>query len=213
MLTGRRRFLRNSSRVTAGLALIGFLAGTIGIPVLVPSHGGGLRPYPCLGHRCGCTTPEQCWNFCCCFTHQQKLAWARRHGIEPPPEVERLARKEAELQKKTGLRSSGCACCRTAATSLPSSDCQAPDHGCPRPGASQAATASAHAAWSVSWICAIAARRCQGQAEQWMVLGAVAPPPPVFMATLYLACNRLVSLPLSSLRGVSFSPAPPPPRA
>ncbi|HJT78443.1 MAG TPA: hypothetical protein VJ739_14665, partial [Gemmataceae bacterium] len=40
---------------------------------------------------CGCQSAEQCWRHCCCYTPEEKLAWAHAHGIEPPAYAERPA--------------------------------------------------------------------------------------------------------------------------
>jgi hypothetical protein len=33
---------------------------------------------------CGCSNAEVCWRNCCCYSQQEKLAWARDHGVTPP---------------------------------------------------------------------------------------------------------------------------------
>ena len=50
--------------------------------------------YPCMDHVCGCMNAEQCWRGCCCFTRDEKLAWAKENGVTPPAFV--LAQTEAE---------------------------------------------------------------------------------------------------------------------
>ncbi len=47
--------------------------------------------YPCQNRPCGCLTSEQCWQGdCCCFTLEEKLAWAEANGVEPPEHVRQL---------------------------------------------------------------------------------------------------------------------------
>jgi len=62
---------------------IGFPMSTPGLKVPDASH-----PFPCQNIPCGCRTAELCWQGdCCCFTLEQKLAWAEANGIEPPEHV------------------------------------------------------------------------------------------------------------------------------
>lgn len=49
------------------------------------------RPFPCQNRPCGCLTADECWKGdCCCFTLEEKLAWAEANGIEPPEHVRPL---------------------------------------------------------------------------------------------------------------------------
>ena len=217
MATGRYRLMRRASRLVAAMALAGFLAGSLGVPVLVPPDADG-GPYPCRGHRCGCTSAQQCWFSCCCMTHQEKLLWARRHGVQPPPGVVQLAQKEAELARKVPHSGGHCGCCRpTASTSLCSSTerggcCGKPQGSVPA-GSQPTLNQPTANQWSIVWVCAISARRCYGQAQQWMALGSVAPPPACFQLRLDMAVCPLFAGPATSWSGVSWAPQPPPPRA
>ena len=40
------------------------------------------RPFPCMDSPCGCASAQQCLTSCCCHTPAERLAWARRHGVE-----------------------------------------------------------------------------------------------------------------------------------
>jgi hypothetical protein len=40
--------------------------------------------YPCQHCACSCSSAAQCWKSCCCFSDQEKLAWARARGVQPP---------------------------------------------------------------------------------------------------------------------------------
>jgi hypothetical protein len=71
-------------RLSAGVALLSYLAATIGVPLpAAPSKDRGI-PFPCQDHLCGCHNAAECWAHCCCFSHAEKQAWARDHGITPP---------------------------------------------------------------------------------------------------------------------------------
>src|SRR5437660_274407 len=64
--------------------LIGFLVVALGVPLPLPSVKDTRIPFPCQHHRCGCQSAEECWRHCCCFTLEQRLAWARANQVEPP---------------------------------------------------------------------------------------------------------------------------------
>ena len=76
-----------SRRYVATLSLLHYLALLVGIPLPLPAAKDSSRPFPCQHHRCGCQNAEQCWRQCCCFTNEQKLAWARKNGVTPPVEL------------------------------------------------------------------------------------------------------------------------------
>ena len=70
--------------VVAAAALLGQVVAAVGAPV--PSRALANKsasvPFPCLGHPCGCSTSEQGWaGDCCCFTLEEKLAWADARDI------------------------------------------------------------------------------------------------------------------------------------
>lgn len=61
-----------------------FLLATVGIPLPAYRLKPTGRPYPCMGHACGCRDAEHCWKDCCCYSQQEKLAWAHAHNVTPP---------------------------------------------------------------------------------------------------------------------------------
>src|SRR5260370_41429566 len=79
-------------RLAAGVALFAYVAVAFGLPL--PESGprkDRSRPYPCMDHECGCQCAEDCWRHCCCFTPEERWAWAAEHGIQPPDYAERPA--------------------------------------------------------------------------------------------------------------------------
>lgn len=69
-----------------------YLSASLGIlpsPTLISRWFGHAisEPYPCQDHGCGCASAHECWNACCCYTPHQRLAWAIRNGVAPPPSV------------------------------------------------------------------------------------------------------------------------------
>src|ERR1051326_338719 len=71
-------------KLVRALTLLAYLLTALPIPVSATTAREVGTPFPCQGHSCGCQTAEQCWRGCCCFSPEEKLAWARSHGIQPP---------------------------------------------------------------------------------------------------------------------------------
>jgi hypothetical protein len=83
------------------LTLFSHLLGTLGFPLPVP-HAAAAKDsshrFPCQDRPCGCLTAEECWKGdCCCFTLEQKLAWAEANGAEPPAHVRPLVEARKHL--------------------------------------------------------------------------------------------------------------------
>lgn len=77
---------RNSlaHRAFALFVLVNVLLASTPFPVaLKPKIAGGER-FPCQACNCGCTTAEQCWTSCCCFSPSQRLDWAEKNNVTPP---------------------------------------------------------------------------------------------------------------------------------
>lgn len=79
----RRGAMRAAIALTTSLALSICM---LGVPLPVRSEKQADEPFPCMHCACSCTA-ETCWRHCCCYTHEQKLAWARKHGVVPPAYV------------------------------------------------------------------------------------------------------------------------------
>ena len=77
-------------RALCGGVLLLYLVASLGLlpsPDLLSRWFGYAisEPFPCQSHSCGCATAHQCWTSCCCYTPHQRLVWAGRNGVEPPP--------------------------------------------------------------------------------------------------------------------------------
>ena len=73
-------------QITSILLIAGFVAALLPIPLISSSHTNGKDlslPFPCQNRPCGCRSAAQCKKKCCCFTDEQKLAWAIRNGVDP----------------------------------------------------------------------------------------------------------------------------------
>src|SRR5947208_15226812 len=108
-----QRVASAAQRLVAMAALVGFLGGVVGAPLVKLRPTKDLsQPFPCQDHRCGCLSAQQCWRSCCCFTNQQKLAWAHEHGVSPPAYVFAAAAREKSVVSTNSCRQneskSGC---------------------------------------------------------------------------------------------------------
>lgn len=126
------------------------IAGGVPLPE-APTFGQG-GAYPCQSHRCGCSSAEQCWKSCCCFSHSQKLAWAKQNNLTPPAiAIAQVRSQPAKVQS----------CCAAKASSASNSCCKA----------SPASTNTS------DWSLALEKAKCRGAATQWLTLGAALPAP------------------------------------
>lgn len=105
--------------VAVGALLAQVFAAT-GAPVFSRPGTGktGAVPFPCQSHPCGCQTSEQGWaGDCCCFTLEEKLAWADARGITPPEHVRPAvaARKRARETDQSCCTKKARSCCERAA--------------------------------------------------------------------------------------------------
>lgn len=71
-------------RTAACLVLVAYCVTSVGIPISSRSIKKGDVPFPCQNHACGCQSALECWTHCCCFSVEERWAWARENGVEPP---------------------------------------------------------------------------------------------------------------------------------
>ena len=98
-------------------ALVGVLCSTCPVPLAWKVWQPGQTPFPCQSCGCGCSTAEQCWFSCCCYSLSERIAWARQHGVAIP---EAILVQEPSLAKRTPAAKS--ACCTTSAACCGKSD-------------------------------------------------------------------------------------------
>jgi hypothetical protein len=100
-------------RRTTGLALalVQLLtSASWAIPISSRSKEAG-RPYPCMDRPCACSSYDECWGGdCCCFTLEEKIAWAASNGITPPDHVKSLLQN----RQSEPPRESTCPHCKAA---------------------------------------------------------------------------------------------------
>ncbi len=85
MVFSSRNRLKLLARRLLGLLVLGaVLFASMPLPVAwKPVQKGGER-FPCQNNSCGCSTPQQCWTRCCCYSPSQRRRWAEQHGVTPP---------------------------------------------------------------------------------------------------------------------------------
>ncbi len=107
--------------VLAHLALASYLLVTLGVVVLsVPPRAAptavAAERHPCEGCACGCVSAEQCWLHCCCHSLEERLAWAKRHGVTPPAPFDALLAARHEADSPDGSCCGASSSAGTAAT-------------------------------------------------------------------------------------------------
>jgi hypothetical protein len=175
---------RYAARAIALLTALVVFAGAIGIPVPRPAKDAG-EPFPCMHNACGCASAEACWQGCCCMTHEQKLAWAKKHDVTPPAGI-------VEVPRNPGQQ--GGSCCQSE---------QCDDAGPDSAGS-----------LALRFIRLEDYRKCQGHSSLWLVLSQALPPQmhASFQRELTLVawCRPAATAQVAS---PAFDPATPPPRA
>lgn len=95
--------------VSALLSML-VLASSLGIPTIEWKSLTTGAAYPCQFHNCGCKDASTLWRNCCCYTLEQKVAWARSRGIKVPNHVQQ------KLKNVATAASSKRSCCDKRAT-------------------------------------------------------------------------------------------------
>ncbi len=149
-------------RLGAGLALVAYLAAIIGLPLSAPAGKDRSRPFPCQNRPCGCRSAEECWRHCCCFSAEERFAWAAAHDVEPP--------EYAERPNASSGHSLSCLRCELHNEAHAAPETTSRSSHCPQHNAA-AGKGKARGA-VVAW----AALRCRGLSTLWVNSGAVLPP-------------------------------------
>lgn len=210
------RRVSQSPRWICAVILLGYVASNSGVAIPVPVRQvKSGEQFPCANSPCGCNTAEQCWRSCCCHTLQERIAWARARGIQPPAFVlaafdqeqaaAHAAEENAEAKPFTTARSASCAHCRThqSVQSLVRS---------PRPTLSRCCSVK-HSRKPLAAVIVVNSLKCRGLTSS----PSVAVVPVIVDTTSYrrtaLACIAWLGPPESlSVSSLSFLPEVPPPR-
>lgn len=186
---------------------IAYALTALEIPLPVAVHKDASQPFPCQDHPCGCRTAEQCWAHCCCFTPEERWAWARAHNVEPPAYAEKpTVRSSAQGWNTVKLRDRDATaakrCCQ--AKTERASCCRPKAECCPQP--------SPPVRGRIHWAPAMDAWRCQGYSTLWVNAGAVLPAAPQAAYVPDASPPASVSLPLMHADTLPAIPPDPPPR-
>jgi len=198
----------------AGVAL-SYLLVALEIPLPAAIHKDTSQPFPCQDHPCGCQTAEQCWSNCCCFTPEERWAWARDHNVQPPAYAEKPAAKPAEQSAAHGWNAVKLRDRDRGATATATKSCcreQGDRATCCQTATKPVARQPAPRSGGVRWANIVTAWRCQGFQTLWVGVGAVLPVPP--LATWSPDCPPPSFFSLSDTPASVFSltPPSPPPR-
>jgi hypothetical protein len=207
-------------RIPASLALVSYLITALGFPLPAAGRKEADQPFPCQNHPCGCLSAEQCWRSCCCFTPEQRWAWAREHHVKPPAYAEPPQQDKGwsthRLRDRAGGKATtqaACACCQPALTAKSCCAAQKDRRSCHESVDHQSAKGSRPPSRpGVRWALGMAAQHCQGLSTLWVSGGAVLPPPARLAWNPYLAPEGWLAYPDSLPLGLSIIPPDPPPR-
>lgn len=198
-----------------GLALLAYMLTALGIPLpAAPPTKDRRQPFPCQDRACGCQNAEECWRHCCCFSPEERLAWAEARGITPPAYAEKPATSgwhSVRQRDQAGGTDSPAGCCRccqakvySARPSLTVESFLTPSNRC-RPSSSTSPQ-------TPRWVCGLSVLRCQGLTTLWSATGAVLPPPTPFAWQRECPFVGRVAVAMVHQTVCSFAPPIPPPR-
>jgi hypothetical protein len=201
-------------------ALVGYLATAIGFPLPRLPQKDHTQPFPCQDHPCGCQTAEQCWRHCCCFSPEERFAWAVAHHVEPPSYAERPAASGWRTARlRDGVVCTHCGdrrACQASSAPAQKSCCakQKDVEACRGQESPQSANgAKPGMPARVPWVLGVMAMGCQGGTNLWVSAGAVLPPPiPLIWSESLLPAGWLC-LRNTSPVFLPLIPPDPPPRA
>lgn len=195
-------------RLAVAGTFFAYLIATLGLPLPATVHKDASQSFPCQDHPCGCQTAEQCWRNCCCFTPEERWAWARAHNVQPPAYAEKPVEKPVAHGWNTVKRrdrgpeaTAAKSCCRAKA-----------EHAsCCQPEGCRSAQPSSSSG-SYRWVTSLHVWRCQGYSTLWISAGAVLPIPP--RAAWIPDCSPPARLCFfsESTDSVPSTPPDPPPR-
>jgi hypothetical protein len=202
-MPARRRltFLKQRIRraLVVGVAVVGYLAGVIGLPLPASVHKASSVAFPCQSHACGCMTAQQCWQHCCCFSPEEKAAWAQAHQVQPPPEAATQGwnqpRQRDRQQQPPAKQGKSCCSGHQCADQTPAESS--------KPAERSKAT---------TWVLGMWSQQCGGASTSWL-LGEPVMAPPHFVSWTYDASPVCWLQPCNDPpTSVALVPPTPPPR-
>lgn len=210
----RQRTLKQTlGAMRAGLvaaAALALVVGTVGVPLPTGRPKDRSIAFPCMDRACGCRDAADCKAHCCCFSSDEKLAWAAEHGVDSEPFVDRSQCGDLPSGNLLAFEGAGRSCCHKQIASCRSSD---GTRLTGRPDAANAQKPACDRVNSDRLISVSAYRQCNGFGFLWSVLSAaLAPPKPLEYEFECLLTGRVAPWNATTI-SISFSPPTPPPRA
>jgi hypothetical protein len=202
-------------RLCAGLTLFAYLVASLGLPIpAVAPRKDGSQAFPCQDHPCGCRTAGQCWQKCCCFSPEERFAWARQHNVQPPSYAEKPTGKGWHSPRQRDVATKPCCSSHQSSRSEKPSCCQ--DHHQPccenTSQEQEKPEPSSQGKKGKRWVLGVMALQCQGHATMWASAGTVLPPePPLTWSPWPVLLDRF-DLADEFAFVLSFHPPEPPPR-
>jgi hypothetical protein len=190
--------IRDLTRLTAVASIAILLVAAVGVPLPVSTTKDRSVPFPCMDRACGCRSAAECKEKCCCFTREQKLAWAETRGVDPSTIVDQTSASPARSCCSSGRKPSPaptCPHCGQAQSKAPAS----PAHATSKPEAPQRML-----------VVLPVERQCQGLDDLWLILAAASLPPATVEIPSADTSATPFSMPLFS-RPANVWPAPPSP--
>lgn len=212
----RRWHARRGRVAVAGVMLSCYMLVLFGVPLPGPlAATNPSQPYPCQDSVCGCSSAEQCWRSCCCYTDPEKLAWAKRNNVTPPDDfLEQLT--SCELAATVPLPQSCCASGKPEhspqASVAVAGSCASREGTGKTPSSCKVDDGEPKTANSSRIVVTIEALKCRGLGTDWIGLHDVIPAVP------FQICERSpltadAAFPAwNGLPEISFPPPSPPPR-
>jgi hypothetical protein len=176
-----------------------------GIPLPLPVEKDVSRPFPCQHHQCGCATADQCWRSCCCYSHEEKVAWARAHGVHLPAEL-------LVVSQPNSGKSDSCCAASSEDECLAHVDPQKREDSACCHHQREPAPPAEHESHRDGLI-GIRALACQGGSAVWLLLATATPPTLEIVFEPDFASRELLPAVDEHLHGLLWAPEPPPPRA
>ena len=153
-------------RCVCALLLMAYAITAAGVPISIgssPQKSGEM--FPCMASSCGCRTADQCWRSCCCHSMAERLAWARKRGIEPPAFALAQARAAGLDLTLIATERDSCddesKCCRSDSLATAAGG---KDRPCCSDQGVQAASSDDREDHIVAWR----ALACRGQSMNWL---------------------------------------------
>lgn len=194
MIDLRPHTLRRHRRALIASMAIPFVFACLGVTWTLGPRKDRSIAFPCMDRACGCHDAAGCKEHCCCFSDDEKLAWAVEHHVDPTPFVSR-----SEGIRPACSEPRSCCVLDRDSKSLATSRTEVRDE--PRQGRV-----------SLHCVSVAAERQCRGLMQLWSVLPAALPTTSAPCLEFDWVCWNIVTPLDSTPIRQYFSPPTPPPR-